>query len=126
MPQSKQQAMMFLLGAVLVGGALGFTADRVMIQDRICATDATKTDARALFAQRLSLTTEQERKVDSILDERHRQYELLTAPLQGKLDSVKLHSRAQIRLLLSPDQSKAFDAFIAEMSDSTKKHNRED
>lgn len=122
MPQSKQQAMMFLLGAVLVGGALGFTADRVMIQDRICATDASKLDARAIFAQRLRLTSDQERKVDSILDERHRQWELAMTPVQDKLDSVKLHSRAQIRLLLNPGQEKAFDEFIAEMNDSTKKH----
>jgi hypothetical protein len=126
MPQSKQTALMFLLGAVLVGGALGFTADRVMIQDRICATDASKKDARTIFAQRLSLTGEQERKVDSILDERHRQWALAMSPVQGKLDSVKLHSRAQIRLLLNPGQSKAFDEFIAEMNDSTKKHDQED
>ncbi len=126
MTQSKQQAMMFLLGAVLVGGALGFTADRVMIQDRICATDASKTDARTRFAERLSLTTDQESKVDSILDERHRQWEAVMAPIQGKLDSVKLHSRAQIRRLLNPAQSNEFDEFIAEMSDSTKKHDRDE
>ncbi|MEP7343621.1 MAG: hypothetical protein ABI877_00080 [Gemmatimonadaceae bacterium] len=126
MTQSKQQAMMFLLGAVLVGGALGFTADRVMIQDRLCATDASKKDARAMFAQRLQLTNDQERKVDSILDERHRQWEVLMAPIQGKLDSVKLHSRAQIRLLLDGDQTKAFEAFIAEMSDTTKKSDRDE
>ena len=30
MQRSKQQALMFLLGAVLVGGVLGFSADRVM------------------------------------------------------------------------------------------------
>jgi hypothetical protein len=28
MQRSKQQALMFLLGAVLVGGAVGFSADR--------------------------------------------------------------------------------------------------
>jgi len=126
MPQSKQQAMMFLLGAVLVGGALGFTADRVMIQDRICSTEASKADARKRFAERLSLTTEQELKVDSILDDRHRQYDAVMAPIQPKLDSVKLHSRAQIRLLLSSEQSKAFDEFIAEMADSTKKHDKDE
>lgn len=126
MTQSKQQAMMFLLGAVLVGGALGFTADRVMIQDRICSTEASKIDARRRFAERLKLTTDQERKVDSILDDRHRQWEAVMAPIQGKLDSVKLHSRAQIRLLLSGEQSRAFDEFIAESSDSTKKHEDED
>ncbi len=30
MQRSKQQALMFLLGAVLVGGVLGFSANRVM------------------------------------------------------------------------------------------------
>ncbi len=30
MQRSKQQALMFLLGAVLVGGVLGFSADRVI------------------------------------------------------------------------------------------------
>jgi hypothetical protein len=48
------------------------------------------------------------------------------APIQPKLDSVKSHSRAQIRLLLSSEQSKAFDEFIAEISDSTKKHEQEE
>ena len=33
MQRSKNLAMMFLLGAVLVGGALGFTADRVWTRD---------------------------------------------------------------------------------------------
>ena len=126
MPQSKQQALMFLLGAVLVGGALGFTADRVMIQDQICSTEASKADARKRFAERLSLTKEQQLKVDSLLDERHRQWDSVMTPIQPKLDSVKLHSRAQIRLLLSSEQSKAFDDFIAEMSDSTKKGYREE
>lgn len=126
MSPSKQQAVMFLLGAVLVGGALGFTADRVMIQDRICATDASKKDARALFAERLSLTKEQEQKVDSILDDRHRQWTVAMAPVQDKLDSVKLHSRALIRLLLNPQQTKAFDDFITEMNDSTKKHDQDE
>ena len=35
MQQSKNLAIAFLLGAVVVGGALRFTADRVMLRDRI-------------------------------------------------------------------------------------------
>lgn len=127
MTPSKQQAMMFLLGAVLVGGALGFTADRVMIQDRICATDAAVQQVRTSLADRLSLSKDQERKVDSILDERHKQYQVVMAPVRGQLDSVKLHSRAQIRLLLDSGQAVAFDEFIREINDSTaKKHDREE
>lgn len=126
MSPSKQQAVMFLLGAVLVGGALGFTADRVMIQDRICATDASVKDVRLSLAERLHLTKEQQRKVDSLLDDRHRQYEIVMAPIRDQMDSVKLHSRAQIRRLLDSAQVVAFDEFIREMNDSTKKENRED
>jgi hypothetical protein len=36
MQRSRSLALMFLLGALLVGGALGFTADRVLTGDR-CA-----------------------------------------------------------------------------------------
>ena len=35
MQQSKNLAIAFLLGAVVVGGAMGFTADRVYLRDRI-------------------------------------------------------------------------------------------
>ena len=35
MQRSKQQALMFLLGAVLVGGALGFSADRYLGHEKI-------------------------------------------------------------------------------------------
>ena len=35
MQQSKNLAIAFLLGAVVVGGALGFSADRLMLRDRI-------------------------------------------------------------------------------------------
>ncbi|MFN8582234.1 MAG: hypothetical protein U0163_14830 [Gemmatimonadaceae bacterium] len=126
MSPSKQQAMMFLLGAVLVGGALGFTADRVMIQDRICANDNAVKDARAAMAERLHLTKAQEVRVDSLLDERHRQYEVVIAPVRDKMDSVKAHSRAQIRRLLDSSQAVEFDAFIRELSDTTKRRDHED
>ena len=34
MQRTKQQALMFLLGAVLVGGVLGFSAERALHEDR--------------------------------------------------------------------------------------------
>ena len=35
MQRSKQQALMFVLGAALVGGALGFSADRYMVHEKV-------------------------------------------------------------------------------------------
>ena len=124
MHSTKQQAMMFLLGAVLVGGALGFTADRVMMRDRLCTGESK--DVRGLLSERLALTPTQEKKVDSILDDRHKRYEVALAPIRESLDSVKLRARAQIRLLLTEEQVPKFDEFIRELNDSTKHKDRDD
>jgi len=115
MQGSKNLAVMFLFGAVLVGGALGFTADRVMIRDRICDT------GRGTLGERLALSPEQQLKVDTILEERHRQSDILMAPIRTQYDSLKLHAREQIRQVLSPEQRTRFERLIAEMSDSTRK-----
>lgn len=112
---------MFLLGALVVGGALGFTADRVFTQDQVCTAANSQKEARALLAARLDLSLEQARKVDSILDARHEQYEVAMQPIAAQLDSVRERSRTQIRLLLSPDQSQRFDDFIRQVSDSSRK-----
>lgn len=119
MQQSKNVAIAFLLGTFLTGGALGFTANRYMTRDKVCAKD------RGPLAQRLSLTPDQSRAVDSILDDRGRQWEVVMAPIRPTIDSIKLNARQQIRRLLTPEQAREFDALIREMNDSTSK-NKED
>lgn len=125
MQPSKQQALMFLLGAVLVGGALGFTADRMMIRDQLCAGKASPQDLRGLLTERLGLAADQEEKVDKILDERTRQYEVVMAPIRSKMDSIKLNAREQIRVVLSPEQVQKFDDLIRELNDTTRKKEEE-
>lgn len=120
MRDSKQQAIMFLLGAVLVGGALGFTADRMILNDRACRPVDRKKDLRSLLNDRLSLSPDQERRIDSILDERHRQYEIVLAPVRDRMDSVKLAARNQMRRVLKGDQVGTFDALVRELNDTTR------
>ena len=120
MQPSKQQALMFLLGAVLVGGALGFTADRMILNDRAGKPVDRRKDLGNLLTDRLSLTADQEQKINSILDERHRQYELVFAPARARYDSVKLSARSQMRAVLSEPQAVAFDALVRELNDSTR------
>jgi hypothetical protein len=119
MQQSKNVAIAFLLGTFLTGGALGFTANRYMTRDKVCTRD------RIPLAERLSLTPDQSRAVDSILDERGRQNALVMAPIRPALDSIKLNARQQIRRLLTPEQALGLDSLIREMNDSTSK-NKED
>lgn len=122
MERPKQQALMFLLGAVLVGGALGFTADRVLGHEHTGIV--TEMESRERFYGALTLTDEQRASFDSILDDRHRQFQAVLAPVRPRLDSIKQNARAQMRRVLVPEQQRQFERFLAEQSDSTSKKSR--
>lgn len=116
MQQSKHLAIAFLLGAVLVGGALGFTADRVLLRERISRPQV----GRLSLADRLQLDASQRARLDSILDDRHKRYSIVMSPVRPALDSIKLRARDEIRLMLTTTQRTEFEKVLAEMSDTNK------
>ena len=115
MQRSKQQALMFLLGAVLVGGALGFSADRVFTRDRHRGRSIDLLDSR------LHLTSEQRTQINSILDDRQHQFMVVYEPIKPKMDSIRQHAREQIRQVLTAEQRVKFEALLEELTDSTKR-----
>ena len=118
MQRSKHLAMMFLLGAVLVGGALGFTADRGWMKDASCNDPRA---SRALLSERLDLNDAQRAALDSILDDRHHQFDSLFKPIRPQMDSIRMRSRAQLRALLTtPEQQARYDAIIADRPNEKK------
>jgi Spy/CpxP family protein refolding chaperone len=120
MDRSKGYAVMFLLGAFVTGGALGFTADRVIgggHRHEMRGRNA----YRQKLAEVLDLTPAQRASVDSLMDERHRQIVALYKPVKPQLDSIGKIARvvsdstnAQIKRLLNPDQQAKFDKMRAE------------
>lgn len=114
MQNSKGFAMMFLLGAFVAGGALGFTADRMVhSSDRGPYGGA---NFRARMAEKLDLTPAQKATIDSLMSERHRQIVALFKPVKPQLDSISAEARAvsdstheQIKRLLNPKQQAEFD-----------------
>lgn len=125
MKNSKNLALMFLLGTFLTGGVLGFTANRFMNRDQVCYTGNQNSSLLALLSQRLKLTADQQHRVDAILDERTRQYRRVMDPIRPRTDSIKEFARDQIRALLNDDQKREFEALIVETSDTTRQ-NRKD
>ncbi len=109
----KAQAVLFLLGAVLVGGALGFTANRAI--ERRDGPRNQRT-SRSQLADRLQLSVEQRRMLDSILDSRNERMKVLLAPIRPQLDSVRYSARGVIRSRLSADQQARWDQVLIEMS----------
>ena len=122
MHNSKQLAVMFLLGAFLVGGALGFAADRVWGREAACGDPGR---SRALLYDRLELTTDQRAAWDAILDDRHRQFDSLFKPIRPQMDSIRARGRSQIRALLTSEQRDRFEAILREPRPNDKNDKRE-
>ena len=105
MERPKQQALVFLLGALLVGGALGFSADRVFRPD-----DLTPAQLRAAFYEDISLKPDQRPVMDSLLDDRNCRMDSILKTIQPSLDSIKTASRVQMDRLLTSDQHARIEA----------------
>jgi hypothetical protein len=105
MERPKQQAIAFLLGAVLVGGALGFSADRVLRNDEL-----TPAQRRAAFYEDIGVTSEQRPTLDSLLDDRNCRMDSVVRAIQPALDSIKSASRVQMDRLLTPEQHARIEA----------------
>jgi hypothetical protein len=99
MERPKQQALAFLLGAVLVGGVVGFSADRVFRHD-----DVSLVARRKAMYDDLGLAAPQRATLDSLFDARNCQYDLIVRPIQPALDSLRLATRAQMDRILTGEQ----------------------
>ncbi len=105
MSRPKQQALAFLLGAVLVGGALGFSADRAFRQN-----DNTIQARRKALYDDLDATAAQRASLDTVFDDSNCQIEALFRPLQPAMDSIKTARRAAMNSLLTADQRARLEA----------------
>ena len=112
MQRSKQQALMFLLGAVLVGGVLGFSADRVMSHGGKDHSWA----ARTAMYDDLNLSHTQRAAMDSVIDEKNRRVDSLLKPVKQQIDSVRANARAQFYRIFTPEQRAKFDMRVREDS----------
>lgn len=111
----KSLALMFLLGAFLTGGAVGFAADRAVTRAR----PEKQFDERAgrdSLAQALSLSADQRRVIDSVFDWRRAQYKTIMQTYRPALDSVRDSARVLMRAVLDPAQQERFNAIINQQS----------
>ena len=120
MQRPKYVALLFVVGAVLVGSALGFSADRVLVRNRLSARWSQRA-AREQLHEDLGLSAAQRAAVDSILDARNARTETIMAPIKPQLDALKDSARAAIRLRLDPGQQAKWDAILRELDETGKK-----
>ena len=99
MQRPKQQALAFLLGAVLVGGVVGFSADRVFHRD-----DTSMAAKRKAMYDDLDLRPAQRAAMDSLFDARNCKYDSIFKAIRPALDSLKADTRAHTSAILTPEQ----------------------
>lgn len=104
MQRSKQQAMLFLLGAVLVGGLLGFSADLVLHGKQ------KNWASRMRMYDDLALTEIQRSTMDSLLDERSCQISAAVKPVKPQIDSIRKAAHQQVLAVLTPEQRQKLEA----------------
>ena len=111
---TKSLAMAFMLGALLVGGVLGFTADRVLGHDEACANYYTRAEMRQRFAEKLGLSPAQRQRVEAILDWKRAKMDSVLAPTRAAAQAVTDTTRQRIELLLDDSQRRTFAEMRAE------------
>ena len=113
MQRSKALALTFLVGTLVCGGALGFSADRMLTRN-VCQNPGDHAAMRKWLADRLDLTAVQRTAVDSILDVRHREISRIIEPVRPQLDSAREVARAQIMKVLDTRQQAEFKGMLEE------------
>lgn len=104
---AKQQALMFVLGALLVGGVLGFSADRYMRHRSFVDQYG---PLRGRFYDDLGLSDTQRATIDSLAFAQDCAMRALLLPQRPAMDSIRSRFHAEIATVFTTDQQAKLDA----------------
>jgi hypothetical protein len=111
MQRPKQQALMFLLGALLVGGVVGASADRYMGHE----TFAAQYGPRTKFYDELGLSAQQRSTLDSLAFVQDCAFRAIVAPHDSAIKAMNAHFRAERDSVFTKDQQTKLSARRKEM-----------
>jgi hypothetical protein len=122
MQRSKQQAAMFLLGAVLVGGVLGFSANRV-VSSYAAEQDQERRIDRPTFFDDLDFTADQRERWEAINDTASCRIMIVTETTRPEVEGIRTESRAKLQGILTKAQK---DKWERRQRDDSVRRARED
>ncbi len=122
-PRTKSLAWIFLIGAFLTGGAVGFVADRAVNLSRPRRGPMDERAMRDSLARELHLSDAQRQKVDSIYDWRRARNKELMDSVSPSFDAVRDSARVLLMQSLDPQQQADFRKIIDRLqkADSTRR-----
>lgn len=124
-PRQKSLALLFVFGAFLTGGAVGYTVERALSRsapqeaiDRVPDEQAMRDE----LAKELNLSPSQRVIIDSAFDWRKAQYRAISQQYRPAADSVRDSARVLMMNAMDATQITAFKALVARnkrVADST-------
>jgi Spy/CpxP family protein refolding chaperone len=114
-------ALAFFIAVFAAGAAAGVVADRYVQRERLQRQWGNQRAMRNRLADDLGMTDAQRASMDSLLDDRNRQYESLMAPMRPTLDSLGAATRQRLRQLLTPEQQATYDQIQREREEARRR-----
>lgn len=118
-------ALAFFVAAFAAGAAVGVVTDRYVTRER---SERQWNDVRAMrdrLAADLGMTADQRALLDTVLDDRNRQYDSLMAPVRPAIDSLGAAARQRIRQLLTPEQQATYDQIQREREEARRREKKQ-
>lgn len=107
-----RQALASVIVVFVLGIALGSIATYVR-EERVWGSQSIpRHGAMQQFAREANLTPDQQKQIQSIVDDTKVKYRQLYDPLDAQREAIRRDGRGRIRAVLTPDQQTKFDEFI--------------
>lgn len=114
MEGSKTKALSLLVAVFVAGIMLGWVTHAMSVKERLIP----RQDVEALmsrFSKELDLTPDQQDSVRAILSRRQQDSRVISMETRPRYQALRDRAKAEIEMLLTPDQKTRYEALNAEM-----------
>ena len=123
--QTNGLALAFFSAVFAAGMAVGVVTDRYVVRERSQRQWSNQRAMRTRLADDLGMSSAQRASLDSLLDDRNRQYDSLMAPVRPAMDSLGVLTRQRLRQLLTPEQQATYDQIQREREEARRREKRQ-
>jgi Spy/CpxP family protein refolding chaperone len=121
--KTRREAALLVIVVFVLGVLLGGVVDH-LFGARVFGNPAGLTKRDLLITQltsQLSLTSDQQKQVTSIVDDTRGQVRALFAPLEPQHEQIRQQGRERIRAILTPEQRPKFEEFLRQLDEQRKR-----
>lgn len=106
---------LFILLSFLLGAVSGVFGGKYLFPQRWGGGGYSHKEIRKEFSEKLQLDSNQQARVDSIVESRRKNFDEIRKRFGGEFRAQRESLRAEIRTLLSPEQSARYEQYVKEM-----------